>query len=36
MTTSLVLADGLVEQVLVVRNPDKLHGLEGARLGSSG
>ena len=36
MTTSLVLADGLVEQVLVVRNPDKLRGLEGARLGSSG
>ena len=27
MTISLVLVDGLVEQVLVVRNPDKLAGL---------
>ena len=27
MTISLVLVDGLVEQVLVVRNPDKLTGL---------
>ena len=27
MTVSLVLVDGLVEQVLVVRNPDKLAGL---------
>lgn len=28
MTISLVLVDGLVEQVLVVRNPDKLAGLQ--------
>jgi RNA polymerase sigma-70 factor (ECF subfamily) len=30
MTISLVLVDGLVEQVLVVRNPDKLTGLPAA------
>jgi RNA polymerase sigma-70 factor (ECF subfamily) len=28
MTMSLVVADGLVEQVLVVRNPEKLAGLQ--------
>ncbi len=34
---SLVVADGLVQQVLVVLNPDKLTGLgSGARLGSGG
>ena len=33
---SLVVADGLVEQVLVVRNPDKLRGLRTADLGSAG
>ena len=32
MTMSLVVADGLVEQVLVVRNPDKLRGLRTADL----
>lgn len=32
---SLVVADGLVEQVLVVRNPDKLRGLRTADLGSA-
>ena len=31
MTMSLVLVDGLVEQVLVVRNPEKLSGLPTAR-----
>ena len=36
MTMSLVVADGLVEQVLVVRNPDKLRGLRTADLGSAG
>ncbi|MCZ2817016.1 RNA polymerase sigma factor SigJ [Modestobacter sp. VKM Ac-2984] len=29
LTMSLVVADGLIEQVLVVRNPDKLQGLAG-------
>jgi hypothetical protein len=32
---SLVVADGLVEQVLVVRNPDKLRGLPAAGTGST-
>ncbi len=35
MTISLVLVDGLVEQVLVVRNPEKLTGLPTARTGST-
>ena len=35
MTISLVLVDGLVEQVLVVRNPKKLTGLPTARTGST-
>ena len=35
MTMSLVVADGLVEQVLVVRNPEKLRGLPTAGTGST-
>ncbi len=36
LVASLVLVDGLVAQVLVVRNPDKLRGLDGVDLGSRG
>ena len=35
MTISLVLVDGLVEQVLVVRNPEKLTGLPAVGTGST-
>ncbi len=34
LTMSLVLVDGLVEQVLVVRNPDKFRGLGGPPAGT--
>jgi hypothetical protein len=35
MTMSLLLVDGLVERVLVVRNPEKLTGLPTARTEST-